>query len=406
VAGLSPARLAGVVSAGCFTYRGGMTQPHATTAFLVCKNSLEETRLHRTQHAPLAAGQVRLAIESFALTANNITYAKFGDAMNYWQFFPTGEDGWGSIPVWGFARVEESACETMDTGEKLYGYFPMASHVTVEPVRVRAESFFDGAAHRQALPIVYNQLMRCAADPMHAATSGADAERDDVQSLLRPLFITSFLIDDFLADNAFFGAGSADGNGTTLLLSSASSKTAYGTAFQLAQRHGAEVVALTSPRNLSFCESLGCYSRVLAYGQLDQLPYDMPCIYVDFAGSAPLRHAIHSRLVNLAYSCSIGGTRFEARTEPADAHPPGPKATLFFAPSQIKKRSAEWGAKGLESRVLQAWKHFTRRVMQADSPWLRVQHHPGADAIAGAYRNVLAGESDARTGHIVTFQDR
>ena len=45
---------------------------------------------------------MRLAIVSFALTANNITYAAFGDAMNYWQFFPVpGDDGaaWGCIPV-------------------------------------------------------------------------------------------------------------------------------------------------------------------------------------------------------------------------------------------------------------------------------------------------------------------
>jgi hypothetical protein len=71
-----------------------------------------------------------------------------------------------------------------------------------------------------------------------------------VQALLRPLFITSWLIDDFLADNDFFGA-------RVMLLSSASSKTAYGTAFQLAQRDGIEVVGLTSPGNVAFCESPG-----------------------------------------------------------------------------------------------------------------------------------------------------
>ena len=70
--------------------------------FGVRKDRLAQTRLRTRPLAPLAAGQVRLAVESFALTTNNITYAKFSDAMNYWQFFPTGEDGWGCIPVWGF----------------------------------------------------------------------------------------------------------------------------------------------------------------------------------------------------------------------------------------------------------------------------------------------------------------
>ena len=55
--------------------------------FGVRKDRLAQTRLRTRPLARLAAGQVRLAVESFALTTNNITYAKFSDAMNYWQFF-------------------------------------------------------------------------------------------------------------------------------------------------------------------------------------------------------------------------------------------------------------------------------------------------------------------------------
>jgi hypothetical protein len=371
-----------------------MTPDAINTDFVVRKDQLAETRLRARPAAPLLAGQVRLAIESFALTANNITYARFGDAMNYWQFFPTGEDGWGCIPVWGFARVVESQCEGVAVGEKLYGYFPMASHLVVEPARIKAESFFDGTARRQGLAVVYNQLVRCAADPFYAATGEAG---EHVQSLLRPLFITSFLIDDFLADNDFFGAA-------TLLLSSASSKTAYGTAFQLAQRPGLQVVALTSASNVGFCESLGCYSRVLAYGQLGELAQDTPCVYVDFAGSASLRHAVHSRFEQLKYSCSIGGTLFEPRSEGAPAaHAPGPKAMLFFAPAQIKKRSGEWGAKGLEERLLSAWQGFTARVTRSDAPWLITQNHSGPAAIKAVYREVLASGGDPRVGHVIEF---
>jgi hypothetical protein len=157
--------------------------------------------------------------------------------------------------------------------------------------------------------------------------------------LLRPLFITSWLIDDFLADNDFFGA-------RIMLLSSASSKTAYGTAFQLAQREGIEVVGLTSPGNVAFCESLGCYSRVLTYDQLDAIDADAACVYVDFAGNSDLRRAIHTRFVNLKHSSSIGGTHVEHLGAAKDL--PGPRATLFFAPAQVKKRATEWGPAGAE----------------------------------------------------------
>lgn len=360
----------------------------STTSLLVRKNDLASTRLATAPDTPLADGQVRVRIESFALTSNNITYAAFGDAMNYWQFFPTGEEGWGSIPVWGFGSVVQSLHPGVAVGERLYGYYPMASATVLTPARLATTGFHDDAPYRSELHTVYNQYLRCSADPFYTP------DTEDIQALLRPLFITSFLIDDFLADNGFFGA-------RTMLLSSASSKTAYGTAFQLAQRPGIDVIGLTSPANVAFCESLGCYSRVLTYDQLDQISADAACIYVDFAGNAGLRLAIHSRFANLKYSCSIGGTHVAELGGARDL--PGPRATLFFAPAQIKKRSADWGAADLGQRLVQAWQTFSQRATQAPSPWLITQHHQGADAVAAAYQQVLAGQGDPGIGHILTL---
>ena len=357
-----------------------------TTTFHVRKDSLAQTHWHDLPDAPLADGQVRARIDRFALTSNNITYAAFGDAMNYWRFYPTGEDAWGCIPVWGFATVVESTHAGVPVGERIYGYFPMASSVVLTPVRVTPQGWFDGAPHRAELHPVYNQLTRCAADPFYTQ------DTEDVQALLRPLFITSWLIDDFLADNDFFGA-------RVMLLSSASSKTAYGTAFQLAQREGIEVVGLTSPGNVAFCEGLGCYDRVLTYDQLDAIDADAACVYVDFAGNSELRRAIHTRFVNLQHSSSIGGTHVEHLGAARDL--PGPRATLFFAPAQIKKRHTEWGAEGLSKRLVSAWQAFVDTVTQADAPWLTVQQHHGKPAVEAAYAQVLAGRGDPRVGHML-----
>ncbi|MBC7731795.1 MAG: DUF2855 family protein, partial [Bacteriovorax sp.] len=195
----------------------------STTDLLIRKDTLATTRLRNSSEAPLADGQVRVRIDAFALTSNNITYGAFGEAMSYWQFFPSGEEGWGRIPVWGFGSVAQSMHPGVAVGERVYGYFPMADQVVLQPDRLRPDGFTDAAPHRSELHAVYNRYMRCGADPLYTA------DTEDIQALLRPLFITSWLIDDFLADNDFFGAD-------TVLLSSASSKTAYGTAFQLAQR--------------------------------------------------------------------------------------------------------------------------------------------------------------------------
>ena len=372
-----------------------MTSPSVgATRFLVRKDKLESIQLNNAPPRALAQGEVRLTVDSFALTSNNITYAAFGEAMQYWYFYPVpeiGDGGWGCIPVWGFATVRESLCDGIAVGEKFYGFYPMASEVVLQAVRVAPGGFIDGAAHRRELHVVYNQYMRCHTDPFYSADSEA------VQALLRPLFITSFLIDDFLADSDFFGA-------PVMLLSSASSKTAYGTAFQLAQRQGIEVIGLTSPANVAFCESLGCYSRVLSYAQLDQIAADAACVYVDFAGNAQLRHSIHRRFANLKYSCSIGGTHVAQLANKDTAHNlPGPRATLFFAPTQIKKRSADWGPAGLGQRLVQAWQVFSQHATQARSPWLLIEHHAGAAAVSATYQQVLAGKGDPRTGHILTL---
>src|SRR6185312_429251 len=358
------------------------------TTLLVQKNQLATTRLATTPDTALAPEQIRVQVDAFALTSNNITYATFGDAMNYWQFYPTGQDSWGIVPVWGFGTVLQSLLPGIAVGEQLYGYWPMASHAVLSPTRVADGGFFDGAPHRAALHGVYNQFLRTRVDPFYRADTEA------LQALLRPLFITSWLIDDFLADNDFFQAN-------VMLLSSASSKTAYGTAFQLRNRPGIEVVGLTSTANRAFCEDLGCYHRVLTYEQLGEIAADAACVYVDFAGSAELRRAIHTRFVNLRFSSSIGGTHVEELGGAKDL--PGPRATLFFAPAQIKKRQGEWGSDVLGQRLLMAWQNFLARVADPASPWLTVTQHRGPDAVQAAYAQVLAGGGDPRMGHMLSM---
>jgi Protein of unknown function (DUF2855) len=368
-----------------------------TTTFQVKKNQLTATRIEQSAKQPLAAGQVRLGVDRFALTSNNITYAAYGDAMNYWLFFPTNEadnaDGWGIIPVWGFGTVTESACDGVAVGERFYGYYPMATDIIMQPTRASPRGFADGAAHRASLHAVYNQYTNCAADPFY---DRANPMTEDVQSLLRPLFITSWLIDDFFADNQFFGASAA-------LLSSASSKTAYGTAHEMKKRGDVSVIGLTSAANVAFCESLGCYDQVLTYDQLDKIDSATSLVYVDFAGNAALRRRIHAGFANLKYSCSIGGTHVTDLGSGRDLV--GVKPVLFFAPAQVKKRTEEWGGAEFGKRMVQAWTGFTTSVTTAKLAWLQPQYQSGLAAVTRVYAQVLSGRSDPRMGHILSIHE-
>jgi hypothetical protein len=367
----------------------------ALNSFQVKKSQLAITRLHSAAKHALVAGEVRLSVDRFALTSNNITYAAFGDTMNYWQFFPTNEqdsaDGWGIIPVWGFATVTESMHEGVAVGERFYGYYPMSTEIVMQPTKTSPRGFADGAAHRANLHAVYNQYVNCASDPFY---DRANPNTEDIQALLRPLFITSWLIDDFFADNQFFGASAA-------LLSSASSKTAYGTAHEMKKRGGVKVIGLTSASNKAFCESLGCYDHVITYDELSTLDVSSSLVYVDFAGNAALRRTIHAGFPNLKYSCSIGGTHVTDLGSAKDLA--GVKPVLFFAPAQVKKRSEEWGGAEFGKRMVQAWMGFTKTVTESNSPWLQIQYQSGLAAVDRVYAQVLAGKGDARVGHMLTL---
>jgi len=364
-----------------------------TTMFTVDRGNLRHTHWHSAAPVPLASGQVRLRIGPFALTSNNVTYGASGEAMHYWDFYPTGDAATGCIPVWGFATVSESLVDGVDVGERFYGYWPMADEAVVEPVRIVSAGFVDGALHRQELPEVYNRYLRCSCDPAYRV------EHESLIALLRPLFITSFLIDDFLADNAFFGA-------STVLVSSASSKTAYGLGFCLALRRGTPgaptSIGLTSAANLAFSQGLGCYDRVLCYDEIASLPTDGRAVYVDMSGNAALRAAIHDRWQDaLAYSCSVGGTHWEALGGGKGLA--GPRPVLFFAPAQIKKRVAEWGALGLQERLASAWAAFIARVGDAERPWLRVVAGDGREAVERTYTGLLDGRVPADEGRVLTL---
>ena len=337
----------------------------------------------------LQHGQVLFKIDHFAFTANNITYAAVGDRMRYWEFFPA-PDNKGCIPVWGFAEVVASRFEGVEVGARFYGYYPMATHLLVEPVHVRESGFIDGAVHRNGLAVVYNQYLRCSKDPLYQADTEA------LQMVFRPLFTTSFLLDDFLADNDFFGA-------SQIILTSASSKTAISLAYLLqkakaTRAHPVEVIGLTSKGNVDFVNSLGYYDQTLDYDALDALG-DNNSVIVDFAGNTQLIETLHRRLADkLTYSCMVGLSHWEDnRALSADL--PGPKPIMFFAPSQSQKRLNEWGGKQFQSLLAQQWHSFSDSASQ----WLDIETSKGPEAAQQVYEKILRGQANPKTGQQVSL---
>jgi hypothetical protein len=358
--------------------------------FIVARHDLQQCKLIETQlpdAAELPDEALLIKVERFAFTANNITYAVLGDQLKYWQLFPAPKD-FGNIPAWGFGEVIASRHQNIQQGERLFGYFPMATHLVIEAADVGKRGLRDAAAHRQGVAPVYNAYARVGGDPAFAGRQG------DYQALLRPLFMLSFLVDDFLGENEFYGA-------QDVILSSASSKTAFGLAHLLhTQRRGIRVIGLTSATNAAFVRSLGCYDEVVTYDDVTSLPSGSPVAFVDMAGNSELRATLHRHFGDqMKYSGRIGLTH--RASAPDEAELPGARPTPFFAPDQIRKRAREWGPGGIDTRFSAAWAGFAPMLDRC----LEVIEGHGEAALRQVYLDTLAGRVPPHQGHILSLAE-
>ncbi|MCE1178396.1 MAG: DUF2855 family protein [Micrococcales bacterium] len=350
---------------------------------LTRRDDISETRLEEMPVPTAGEGEVVLRLNRIGLSANNITYAALGDSFRYWQFFPA-EDPWGIVPVWGFADVVESQVPGVEVGQRYYGYYPSASHLVARPGRVDERGFAEVSPHRVELPSPYNTYALTSTDRAY------DEAQEDLLALYRPLFWTSWLLADWLA------AGGAE-CATSVVMSSASSKTAYGTAHCLAGS-GLRRVGLTSGRNRDFTQSLGCYDEVLAYDQVSELDPASPSVYCDFSGDADHLTALDDHLGDsLRKAVVVGITAQNER--PVAGLPTRTSKGLFFAPDQMRKRIADWGLDGLDERFAEGWRSFA-----ADSDlFVELSEQSGPEALQAVWQEVQSGQSDPRTGHILTF---
>lgn len=336
----------------------------------------------------LEDGKVLLKVESFGFSANNITYGILGDKMGYWGFF-SSQSEWGILPVWGFATVQASKHPEVKVSEKVYGYLPMASHIVIKADKVTPQGFFDVSETRKSISPVYDHYVRCANDP------GYNPATESWQLNYRPLFMTSFVLDDYIGEQMSDSVN-------TVVLTSASSKTAYGAAFLLKQNRekrqkSYKVIGLTSKSNLQFVRDTYCYDEVVSYDDAKSLTFSGENWVLDFAGNKSLllqlQHNMDPQQDNLVF---IGATDVEAQSDKPDGELNG---ELFFAPAQVKKRTNEWGSSGFLQQYAGAWLAFSKHIEHL----ITTQHHEGTVAIQALYLQGLAGNFNTREMNVARF---
>lgn len=363
----------------------------ANWAIAIDRDDITQAKLESDPVAPLSPGQVRVRIDSYAMTANNITYALFGkpaglfgDNQGYWDFFAEPDEA-GRLPVWGFATVTESAADGVAAGDRFYGYYPMAAGAVLTAGKVGPGGFTDVTLRRTTLPPIYNAYQRIEAIPDYRAAD------HDYWPIFRPLFLTGWLIADQFEDEGDYGADQ-------VLIASASSKTAIGLGFALAQRvgHRPETVGLTSKANVTDLAKQGIYDRVIAYDDILTLNPGASSALVDMAGNGAVTRAVHSHFgANLRASIIVGKSHWNA--DAGQAALPGPERQGFFAPGRSQKRIADWGGAAFGQKIAAAWLAFMDVAPRLTS----VDKRSGGEAALAAYQEMLLGQADPKKGILV-----
>ena len=354
------------------------------------RDDITQADLVEDANAPLAPGQIRVHLDSYAMTANNITYAVFGkpawlfgNDQGYWDFFAE-RDTPGRLPVWGFATVTESAAEDVSVGDRFYGYYPMASEAVLTVGKAGAGGFTDVTPRRTTLPPIYNHYQRI------ETLEGYRAADHDYWPVFRPLFLTGWLIADQFEDEGDYGV-------QQILIASASSKTAIGLGFALKLRTDRpETIGLTSAANVEALAAQGIYDRVISYDQIMTLNATTPAALVDMAGNGAVTRVVHSHFGNqLKASIIVGKSHWDAQADGEGL--PGPERQGFFAPGRSQKRIADWGGAAFGQKIAEAWLAFMDVAPRLTS----VDKRRGGDAALAAYREMLSGQADPAKGIVV-----
>ena len=357
------------------------------------KTDLKKTRIVTQQLGnDIDENQVLLKVERFSFTANNVTYGVAGDAIGYWQFFPPTENlnnEWGCIPMWGFAEVVSSNNDDIKNGERIFGYFPPANNLLVNPIKISPQSFVDGKEHRKELPPVYNNYVRLNGEENY------DSSMDNVRALLFPLHITAFCLCDALEEQAYEGA-------SQVIIISASSKTGIGLAQGLADNADSpKIVGLTSRNNTNFLEGLGCYDEVISYDQLEKISNQDLSVMVDMSGNQEILSSIQDSLGNNMVKClTVGMTHWNKGGTVEDALAEAElqdRTEFFFAPSHIQKRNSDWGVEGYNKRT----SIFMSKRAEQSREWMQIKEISGLDKFIQTYQEIVSGDIKPNEGIIV-----
>lgn len=247
----------------------------------------------------------------------------------------------------------------------------------------------------------YHQIIRCDKDPQYTATP----EAEDLTMIYRPLFWTAYWCEDWLNSSGYRGGVSS------VVISSASAKTAFCLAYLIAKRVNRgeakqmRVLGLTSRRNMGFTQGLGLYDEVIEYGEIGGY-FGSKCaeekwLYIDVAGNEELNAEVESYLgQRLKAVVQLGVTTHSPRS-PATSKIKDLGKENFFMPEWLDVRRSQLPVQEIIQRQNKAW----AEMMQDCKLWIELERVHGADKVMLAYERVIREGFTPTVGHVWSMWD-
>jgi hypothetical protein len=238
--------------------------------------------------------------------------------------------------------------------------------------------------------------------------------------LYRPLFWTSYWCEDWIHSSNYRSGASR------ILISSASSKTAFCLAYLIGKRirsgeinKDTKIIGLTSRGNVDFTKRLELYHEVLDYDSFTssrslQGRQDSKWLYVDVAGNSRLNERIHAHFASphtgeLAANIALGLTNLKPSSTANNNNTTTPKnlgtnpfinmsekevktststfrprEEFFFMPEWLDIRRHQIPVLEVFRRQNQAWKE----LMKDCTGWVELKRVYGAAEIENEYRKL------------------
>jgi len=218
-------------------------------------------------------------------------------------------------------------------------------------------------------------------------------KQECLMMLYRPLFLTSFLLEDYLT---------VTNKTPQIVIASASSKTGYSLAYLLKIRNRpVKVIGLTSAKNQKFVQGLKLYDSVIPYTSITSIP-QAESTYIDFSGDRKILHQVYEHLgkQNFKQSIAVGLSHWDSNVSASFSD--SIKSEVFFAPLWLKKRSAEIGGPAFTESMKTS---LGQCIIESDR-WTQVIEGSGIDTVKRTYEKVLKGDYLPEDGFVLSFEDK